>query len=124
IHALHDLVRPADHQAVAALEAPDAAGRADVDVVDPVLGADLGAADVVLEVRVAAVDDRVALVEHLAQPGDGVLRGLARGHHDPDVARPLEPADEVLDRVGPDGALAGQLLHGLRRAVPDDALVT
>src|SRR4029453_953874 len=54
IHALHDLVRPADHQAVAALEAPDAAGRADVDVVDPVLGADLGAADVVLEVHVAA----------------------------------------------------------------------
>ena len=34
IEALHRLVLAADHHAVAALEAPDAAAGADVDVVD------------------------------------------------------------------------------------------
>ena len=55
-----DVVLAADHLAVAALQAPDAAAGADVDVVDA-LGLQLrGAADVVEVVGVAAVDDDVA----------------------------------------------------------------
>src|SRR5207237_6635007 len=49
-----------DHQTVAALGSPDAAARTDVDVVDALFPQRRRTADVVLEVRVAAVDDRVA----------------------------------------------------------------
>ena len=64
-------VGPADHQAVAALEAVGAAARADVDVVDAVVGGErLGPVDVVAVPRVAAVDDRVAALEQRRQRGD------------------------------------------------------
>ena len=57
------LLVAADHHAVADLEAPDAAGGADVDVVDARSVELGGAAHVVVPVGVAAVDDRVARVE-------------------------------------------------------------
>src|SRR5438128_2216407 len=55
----HGLVA-ADHHAIPALDAPDAAAGADVHVVQPALPERLAAADVVLPERVAAVDDDVA----------------------------------------------------------------
>ena len=63
------------------------------------------AADVVVEVRVAAVDDRVARLEVLHQLLDLGLGRVAGGDHDPDGARLLELADELLDREG-DGVRA------------------
>ena len=55
--------RTADHQAIAAFGAPDTTTRADVDVLDA-SGAQLArTADVVLEIRVATVNDRVAPIE-------------------------------------------------------------
>ena len=72
---LDRLLGPADHHAIAALDPPDAAAGADVDVMDA-LGLDRGGpADVVLVVRVAAVDDDVARPEELGQLLD---RGLGR----------------------------------------------
>ena len=53
----------AHHQAVAALQAEDAAAGADVDVVDALLPELLGAPYIVAIVGVAAVDDDVALLE-------------------------------------------------------------
>ena len=50
----------ADHHAIAALEAPDAARGADIDIVHAFLAQGLGTADVVLVEAVAAVDDDVA----------------------------------------------------------------
>src|SRR5690349_20703453 len=59
-----------DHQAEPDLESPDAAADAGVDVADATRG-QLGVApDVVMEVRVAAVDDRVAGLEVLDQLRD------------------------------------------------------
>ena len=52
-----------DHEAVSALESPDAATGAAVDVVDTLRGKLAGAAAVVAEVRVAAVDDDVVFFE-------------------------------------------------------------
>ena len=57
------LVVAAGHQAEADLEPPDPAGDADVDEVNALLLRRLVAALGVMEVRVAAVDDRVAFVE-------------------------------------------------------------
>ena len=101
----------ADHQAVADLEAPDPARRPGVDVADA-LGRQLAVpADVVVEVGVAAVDDRVAGFEVLEQLGDLGLGRVAGRDHDPDRARLGERADELGDRERRGRALllAGEL---------------
>ena len=57
-------------------------------------GRELRAAlDVVLERRVAAVDEDVALVEQRRELVDRRLRRVAGGQHDPDRARRLERLD-------------------------------
>ena len=67
---LDRLVVAADHQAEAAVEAEDAAARAHVDPVDPAL-AQVGLPPQVVDVvRVAAVDDRVAVGEVRREVGD------------------------------------------------------
>ena len=50
----------ADHHAIAALQAPDAAARADVEIMDAALFQRLAAAHVILPERIAAIDDDVA----------------------------------------------------------------
>src|SRR5262249_23108711 len=59
----HCLRIAADHQAVATLEAPDAAACADIGVVDLQVGEFARAANVVDIVGVAAVDHDVARIE-------------------------------------------------------------
>jgi hypothetical protein len=60
---LDDLVLTTDHQAIAALESPNAATRANVNVVDA-LRLELGSApDVIMIVGVAAIDDDVSRSE-------------------------------------------------------------
>src|SRR3978361_2303076 len=75
---LHGLRVAADHQAEADLEAPDAAGDAGVDEVDPELCRLRAPSLRVAEVRVAAVDDRVALLGELQQGLENALGDLAR----------------------------------------------
>ena len=50
----------ADHQAVAAFQSPDAAAGADIGVVNAFVFQRFGAAHIVFEIRVAAVDENVA----------------------------------------------------------------
>src|SRR5208283_18279 len=73
-------------------------------------------------IRVAAVDEDVVLAELGAQLGDGGIHH-GSGNHQPDGARLLELGDEVVDGSGPGGTLAGKLLHRIRAAVIDNALV-
>ena len=123
VEALDRAVGAADHQAVAALEAEDAAAGAAVDVVDPLL-ADLGgAADVVAVVGVAAVDDRVAGLEHRGDGVDGLLGDLAGRDHDPDRARRAQLRGQVLQRGGTLGSLTGQLRDRVGVDVVGDDLV-
>ena len=73
----------ADHQAVAPLQAPDAAARADVHVVDA-LRLQLGRApDVVVVVGVAAVDHHVVAREERNQGAERRIDD-GRRHHHPD----------------------------------------
>ena len=76
----------ADHHAIAALQPPDAAAGADVDVVDAVARQLLGSADVVDVVGIAAVDDDVAAFEMRREIGDRLVDHGGR-HHQPDRAR-------------------------------------
>ena len=57
-----------------------------------------GVADVVDVVRVAAVDDRVAGLEHLGERRDRLSRDVAGRHHHPGGARLLELRRELLER--------------------------
>src|SRR5580704_442514 len=80
---LNGVLRPADHHAVSALQAPDAAADASVDVAD-VLGLQRGGTtNIVLEVRVAPIDDQVARPHSLGERHHRMLRDLARGKHHP-----------------------------------------
>jgi hypothetical protein len=81
---LHRLVGPADHHAVADLEPPDAAARADVHVMDPLRLERRRALLVVAPAAVSAVDDRVARIKELAERVHGVGGRPPGRHHDPD----------------------------------------
>ena len=94
------LGRAADHQAVPVLLAPDAAGDADVEVADALLGEQRGVRAVVGVPRVAAVDDDVAGLEQRGQLVDGRARSARRRAPSPRRrgARPA-PAASVGQRL-------------------------
>ena len=100
LEPLHRLVVAADHQAEADLQTPDPAGDPGVDEVDPtVLRLDVAPLGVT-EVRVAPVDDRVALVGDLEQLVERGLGDLSRRDHHPEGARRFQLLLELLQRVG------------------------
>src|SRR4051812_313819 len=113
----------ADHQTVAAVEAPHAAAGAGVDVEDAIFRQCAGAPHVVLVVGVAAVDDDVSPFHPLAQRLHHAFRRIARGHHHPSRPRRLEPRDKLVQGPGSRSTLGHQLGHRGRVQVIDDALV-
>jgi len=60
---LDDRVLAADHQAIATIESGNAAAGADVHMVETLCAQGCRAAQVIMVVGIAAVDDHVALVE-------------------------------------------------------------
>src|SRR5215211_1929495 len=121
--AVYRLVGAPDHHAVADLEAPHAARGAHVHVVDPLRLEGLRTPLVVCPAGVAAVDDRVAPLEQLAELVDGLLGGLAGGDHDPHGARRIELPDQLLERAGARGAAALGPAHRLLAEVERDDLM-
>ena len=100
LHLRDVLVGAADHQRVAVLEAPDAAGGAAVDEADPTLGQHDRVDLVVGVLRVAAVDDEVALAEEVGHLSDGLAGRLAGRDHHPDDLGPAVRAGQLLDHLG------------------------
>jgi hypothetical protein len=113
IDILDRLVLPADHHAIAALKPPDAAGGADVDISDALLPQRLGAADIILIHRVAAVDDDIAALHGSTQRRHCILRDFARRQHHPDDARRGQLADHVLKVFRLGRALGRDAIHCL-----------
>ena len=103
----HHVGLAADHHAVAALEPPDAAAGADVDVVNPLGFQGGGAADVVVIIRVAAVDQDISPLEPAGELVDRRIDDR-RGHHQPDGPRRLELGDKFLEARRPDGPILDQ----------------
>ena len=121
---LHHLGRSADHEAVAALRAPDAAAGAHVAVLDALFSQLFGAANVVNVIRVSAVDQDVALAQQLLE-GLNLLVHHARRNHQPHRLRRLELVHKVLER----GALGRAKLgfdvgHRFRAHIEHHAAVT
>jgi hypothetical protein len=116
-------IRPADHLAKAALEPPDAAAGADVDVVDPFRLQAPGALDVVPVIGVAAVDDDVPGLQQRRELLQGRVDHRRRDHH-PGGARLLQLTDQIRHRRGADRALIGESPHRVCAKVEYHALVT
>ncbi len=113
----------ADHQTVAPLRPPDPAAGPNVHVVDALSFQLGGAAEVIVVVGVAAVDDHVIAFEE----GDkGVQRRIdhRRRHHHPDGPGFFQLMREVFERCRPDRPLFDECLYGFRMKVVNDALVT
>src|ERR671920_838066 len=100
-----------------------AAGGPHVDVVDADRVEGAGAADVVVPLRVAAVDDRVAGLEQLGELVDRLLRRPAGRDHDPHGPRRVELLHELLERAHAGGAVAGRRLDRVGAEVEGDDLV-
>ena len=99
----------ADHQAIAALGAPNAAGRAAIDIAHACFGQFFSSADVVLVPGIAAVDEDVVARQQAAEARDRFLRDAPGGQHQPDRAWAVaERLDHRRQRGGVDGASLGQ----------------
>jgi hypothetical protein len=122
VEALDRRVLAADHQAVAAVQAPDAAAGADVHVVQAVLFQRLRPGDVVQVVRVAAVDHHIVGLQQRDQLVQGLLHDPGR-HHDPDVAGLLQLGDELGEAVRTHRAIRFQTLDRVGVHVIGDAAV-
>ena len=104
----------ADHQAIAALEAPDPARGADIDITDAGLQQVGGAADIVLVVGIAAIDQDVIGRNAGGQMRDGALGDLAGRQHHPDGARAFgQGGDQSLERFGRPGAFGAERRAGI-----------
>src|SRR6202012_2134124 len=109
---------------VAAFQAPDATACAYVDIVDALGSQLLGAANVVDIVRVAAIDQDVALFKHGSDLSDGFFHGAGR-NHEPKRTRLDQLADHVFERRSSSDAWCfRQLAHCFGRTVKDHALLT
>src|ERR1700689_1861693 len=104
VEALDHRLVAADHHAIAAVDAPDAAGSAGIDIMDAARLQRLAAAHVLLPERVAAVDNYVVLAHQFCERLDGGLGDLAGRQHHPGGARLFEFFHEILERIGPDRA--------------------
>src|SRR5579864_3231524 len=124
IELLYGFSGTANHHAVAAFEAPNAAAGSDIDVVNALLLETLGTADIIFEVGVAAVDDGVSRFEELGQRLHGLLGGTTGRHHDPYRARGLQFVGQILQGSRRNGPFASQAFHGVGTQVGDDHLVT
>ena len=111
-----------NHEAVTALEAPDATGRAGVDVVDAALAERLGSADVVVIVGVAPVDHGIVGREQRHEVAECRLDDSGR-HHDPNRARLVQLANQLGKRAGCRRARFDQILRRLWVDVEHHAFV-
>jgi hypothetical protein len=122
VEVLHNSRLATDHNAVPALEPPDAAARADIDVVNTARREVLSAADIVDVVRVSAVDERIAFLQQREEFGDGFVDN-GGGHHQPNCSRLRQLFHEIRQRRCADGFVFSDRFHGLRKDIVRHALV-
>src|SRR5262249_49850405 len=116
---LHGFVGAADHHAISAVNAPDAAAGADVDIVNILLLQLFGASHVIFEHGVAAIDDDVSSFHLAGKSHDCLFCGIAGRDHYPHGAGLAQFADKVLERGAWTSAFCCELIYGIRAQVRD-----
>src|SRR5205823_647368 len=99
IEVLDDFFFAANHLAVAAIKAPDAATGANVAIVNTFRAEFFGTANIVNVIGIAAVDDDVVLFKL----GDEIVESCvdnSRGDHQPDGAWLCEFFHKIVKRAG------------------------
>ena len=117
---LHHAFVPADHETVAQLKAPYAAARSRIHVGDAFLLELRGSANVVMKVRVAAVNDRIARGQEITEGIDGLLGGRAGRHHDPYCSRRPKFGDQLIKRSCADASYGLRLGDDVGSSVVDN----
>ena len=123
VEVLHGFLFAADHQAVAAVQAPNAAACPAVDVMDALRLEFARAPAVIAEVRIPAVDDDVVFLQMRHECLDDLVRHSGR-NHDPRSAGLFQFCGEFLERGGADRTVFDQRRHGVRMCVIDNASVS
>src|SRR6266404_251053 len=83
IELLNDFLWATEHHAIAAFQPPDTSAGSDVHVVNTFIAKHLGSANVVFEIRIAAVDQDVAGFHPLREGLNGRFGGTAGRNHKP-----------------------------------------
>src|SRR5207244_10864133 len=120
IEVLDDFFFAANHLAVTAVKTPDATTGANIAIVNAFRAEFFGTANTVNIIGITAVKNDVILFKL----GDEIVKSCvdnSRGDHQPDGARLREFFHKIVERAGAGCAFAGELLHGFRAAIVDDA---
>ena len=123
IQLLDDFLRAADHHAVAAVESPDPAAGADIHVVNTFLLELVGAANVIFEIGVAAVDEDVAGLHALGEGIDGLLGRVAGWDHQPRDCGACPVCRQSHRAKRSDCAFAGDFLYVVGAQIGDHHFV-
>src|SRR6266849_373057 len=102
VEMANGVVFATDHLAIAALQSPNTAPGADIDVVNAPGGKFFGASNVVDVIGVAPVDDDVAGFELRSEVAQGGIHNASR-NHEPDGARLREFFYEIVEGRGASG---------------------
>src|ERR1700730_837010 len=118
----HDVFFPANHHAVATIKAPYTATSPHIYIMNFLWCELLSATNIIEVVRVAAVNENVAVLEMRQEVGDTLIHS-SRRHHQPYRSGPSELFCKIRQRIGSRCSLLNQLLHRFWRSVEDYTLV-
>ncbi len=110
----------ANHQAVAALQAPDTATGADIEIAYVLLFQIFGTTHIVGKIGVSTVDDDVAVAEQARELLDDIIDDLV-GHHDPYCPGWLQALHQGFNGIGGICTECRHLVPGAPGACVDDA---
>src|SRR5690348_3597998 len=119
---LYDVVGPANHHAVAAFEAPDAAAGAYVGVIDFVCGEIFGAANIIDVIGIAAINEDVTRIEKRCEISKSIVHHGGRDHQ-PNGARFGKFFYEFVERIRAFRAFGCHLLDAFGISVEGNAFV-
>src|SRR3954468_4304042 len=117
IKPLYRFFRAANHHAVAAVDSPNSAAGADVDVMDALALKLFRAAHVIFEVRITTVNDCISSLEILRNSLNCRLGRSSSGNHGPHCAGRVELGDEILDRRRSDRTFTTESFDRFRASI-------
>src|SRR3954470_7111781 len=120
IKSLYRFFRATNHHAVAAVDSPNSAAGADVDVMDALALKLFCAADVIFEVRITAVNDCISRLQILRNSLNCRLGRSPSGNHGPYCAGRVELGDEIPDRKRSDRPFPTESFDRFRASIGTD----
>ena len=112
IQAFRNISFAPDHETVTALQSPNAAAGAGIEVIDFFRPQHCCAAHVVFVVGITAIYNNVARLHAVGQRSDCLLGGVSRRQHQPNNTRGSEGAKQVHERRRTPSTFGTELFYG------------